>query len=168
MKISSVISLVGLSAFAMADSSTTSADDSAMTNAAKFLSGFGITTSLPGAKATSLANALYSLNEAQKTRPEATSLWEAFETAVPSSVQDSVSRFGYTFQLDASTTWEPSWFTDLPDSAQKELLLEESQILSVENEYLATSTSSGVASQQTLAAAGGLLAAGFVGALALL
>lgn len=135
---------------------------------AEVLSAYDITTSLPGAEATSLAKALYSLNEAQMTRKEATSLWEAFATAVPTSMQEAVSQEGYTFQLDASTTSEPSWFTYLPDSAQSEILLEESQILSVEKEYLATSTSSGVASQQTLAAAGGVLAAGFVGVAALL
>ncbi|QKX61481.1 uncharacterized protein TRUGW13939_08632 [Talaromyces rugulosus] len=167
MKVSSVISLIGLGAFAMADPATTSAD-SAITNAAEFLSAFGITASLPGAKATSLAQALYSLNEAQMTRSEANALAEAFATAVPSSLQDSIGEGGYTFQLDASTTSEPSWFTYLPDSAQSELLLQESQILSVENEYLATTTSSGVASQQTIAAAGGVLAAGFVGVVALL
>jgi hypothetical protein len=135
---------------------------------AEVLSAYGITASLPGAKATSLAQALYSLNEAQMTRPEATSLWDAFATAVPSSLLDSVEQGGYSYQLDASTTSEPSWFTYLPDSAQNELLLEESQVLSVENEYLATATSSGVASQQTIAAAGGVLAAGFVGVVALL
>jgi hypothetical protein len=135
---------------------------------AEFLSDFGITASLPGAKATSLAQALYSLNEAHMTRPEATALVEAFATTVPSSLQDSIEEEGYTFQLDAPTTSEPSWFTYLPNSAQSELLLQESQILSVENEYLATTTSSGVASQQTIAAAGGVLAAGFVGVVALL
>lgn len=102
------------------------------------------------------------------TRAEATSLWEAFATAVPTSLREAVDQGGYSFQLDASTTSEPSWFTYLPDSAQSELLLEESQILSVEKEYLATSTSSGVASQQTLAAAGAALAAGFLGVVALL
>lgn len=102
------------------------------------------------------------------TRPEASSLWDAFETAVPTSLQEALDASGYTFQIDASTTLEPAWFTYLPESAQSEVLLEESQIISVENEYLATSTSSGIAPQQTLAAAGGVLAAGFVGVVALL
>lgn len=133
-----------------------------MNHRAAYLSVFGITASLPGAKATSLANALNSVDEAH------TALWDAFATAVPTSDQKAVDENGYSYYFGASTTEEPSWFTDLPDSAQKELLQEESQIISVKEEYLATSTSSGVASQQTLAAVGGVLAAGFVGVAALL
>lgn len=74
---------------------------------------------------------------------------------------------GFRFQLDSSTTVEPSWYSSLPDSVKKELLSEESQLQSVEDKYLATTTSSGLAARQTLAA-GGVVAAGILGVAALL
>ena len=89
------------------------------------------------------------------------------QTAVPTSVLNSIEASGFRFQLDSSTTAEPSWYSSLPDSVKKELLAEESQVQSVEDKYLATTSSHGMAAQQTLAV-GGVLAAGVLGVAALL
>jgi hypothetical protein len=87
-------------------------------------------------------------------------------TAVSSDTFESLAASGYKHIV---TTSEPAWFTDLPDSVKSELLLEQSQLDSVESGVLdkSTSTSKGDAPQNTLAA-GGLLAAGLVGVAALL
>ncbi|GAM38415.1 hypothetical protein TCE0_033f09116 [Talaromyces pinophilus] len=166
MKVTSVISLLSLSTFALAkDSSTTSSYS--ITDASSFLAGYGITSGISGAQATSLASAILSLNEEQMTQSAYISAWSVIATAVPTSVWNSIQSSGYNFQLDSSTTVEPSWYSSLPDSVKKELLAEESQLLSVEDKYLATATSSGMAAQQTLAV-GGVLAAGILGVAALL
>jgi hypothetical protein len=132
-----------------------------------FLAGYGITSGVSGAQATSLASALLSLNEEQITQSAYISAWSVIATAVPTSVLDSIDASGFRFQLDSSTTVEPSWYSSLPDSVKKELVAEESQVKSVEDKYLATTSSSGMAAQQTLAI-GGVLAAGVLGVAALL
>lgn len=95
------------------------------------------------------------------------SAWSVIATAVPTDVWNSIDSSGWRFQLGPSTTAEPSWYSDLPDSAKKELLAEESKVASIEDKYLATTASSGMAAKQTLAV-GGALAAGVLGVAALL
>ncbi|RAO71445.1 uncharacterized protein BHQ10_007457 [Talaromyces amestolkiae] len=166
MKITTVISLLSLSTFALAkDSSTTTSQT--ITDASSYLAGFGITSGISGAQATSLASALLSLKEQQTTQSAYISAWSVIQTAVPTGVWNSLESSGFRYQLDSSTTVEPSWYSSLPDSVKKELVAEESQLQSVEEKYLATTTSSGMAAQQTLAA-GGVLAAGILGVAALL
>lgn len=85
-------------------------------------------------------------------------------TAIPSDTYESLAVSGLPHIF---TTAEPSWFSALPSGVKSELLLEQSQLGSIETSIIGTGTSKGAAPQHTLAA-GGLVAAGLVGVAALL
>lgn len=102
------------------------------------------------------------------TRTEYLSAWSVIHTAVPSNVAESLEAHGYTY---FATTAEPAWFTGLPKSVRKELMKEQDAVESVVTKVLKiTKTSTGGAMQQTAAPvmAGGVAAAGFLGAVAML
>ncbi|OKL61197.1 hypothetical protein UA08_03155 [Talaromyces atroroseus] len=141
--------------------------ETSITNAEKYLSSVGITdTGITGTQATSLAYALESAYSSIETRSQYTSAWSVMATAISSDTFESLASSGYKHIV---TTAEPAWFTGLPDSVKSELLLEQSQLDSVEMSVLSksTSTSKGDAPQNTLAA-GGFFAAGLLGVAALL
>jgi len=160
MKLTSALTpfvVLGLSAIVLGAQST-------ITNAEAYLTSHGITGQISATQATSLAYALESAYSSIGTRSQYSSAWSVMATAVPADTFESIAVSGIPY---ITTTAEPSWFSALPDSVKSELLLEQSQLGSVENSILSTGTSKAVAPQNTLAV-GGVLAAGLVGVAALL
>lgn len=88
-------------------------------------------------------------------------------TAIPTKVYQSILDNGHTF---IQTTDPPAWYTGLPKGVQKEIINEQEAVRSVADKVLEiTRTSTGGATQQTAPiVAGGVAAAGFLGAVAML
>lgn len=87
---------------------------------------------------------------------------------MPTKVAESLEASGYTY---FATTAAPDWYTGLPKDVKKELMREQDAVESVVDKVLkVTSSSTGGAMQQTAAPvmAGGVAAAGFLGAVAML
>lgn len=131
-----------------------------------YLSSVGY-TDVTGATATSLANTLKSVYTSIHTRTEYLSAWSVIQTAIPTDVYKSLEDKGYDY---IETTAPPSWYTGLPDSVKDELMEEQDALQSAADEVLEiTRTSTGGATQQTAPiVAGGMAAAGFLGAIAML
>lgn len=122
---------------------------------------------MTGATATTLANTLKSVYTSIHTRTEYLSAWSVIQTAIPTDVYKSIQNQGYTY---IETTAPPSWYTGLPESVQEEIIDEQDAVRSAADKVLEiTRTSSGGATQQTAPlVAGGMAAAGLLGAVAML